>query len=105
MQRVFSCAVVDAIDLKKYIVVNGFVIAVCDQLQSLQQCPAHQGLDQSMRKLCIFGAKPKELLTLPTLRTLLTLHPPLNCLHCLNSFGTKRLLCVYVMWLYYFMGF
>ena len=35
LQGLFSYAVVDAVDLKKYIVVNGFVIAVCDQLQSL----------------------------------------------------------------------
>ena len=47
LHGLFSCALVDAIDSKKYIVVNGFVIAVCDQLQSLQQCPAQHGLDMN----------------------------------------------------------
>ena len=54
LQGSFSCVVVDAIDLKKYIVVNGFVIAVCNQLQSLQQRPAHHGLDIN-EKSCAFS--------------------------------------------------
>ena len=56
LQGSFSCALVDAIDLKKYIVVNGFVIAVCNQLQSLQQRPAHHGLDIN-EKNCAFSVQ------------------------------------------------
>ena len=81
LQRVFPCAVVDAIDLKKYIVVNGFVIAVCDQLQSLQQCPAHHGLDINEKN---FAFRCKKL------PTLLTLHSPLTLFTLFQQFWNKK---------------